>query len=140
MSEDVLDLRLLLDPDIGGNAGSACGGEMKLLSDHDRYESLCGGQPAFELDEHPDGVHVALMVVASPRGNLVAVAWLDLHVGGFELVAIRADGLSQLEGARYSVKPNHISSPAFSPDGRYLVKGWWSSWRDRRRAGGDRRQ
>lgn len=70
-------------------------------------------------------------VVASPRGDLAVVVWLEQHVGGFELVAIRPGGDRQIEGAGYAVEPNCITSPVFSPDGRYLVAGcgrigWWN--------------
>ena len=186
---------------------------LRYLAARDTYEPLNGRRPAFVLDEHPDGAHVALMVVdspynraavwdrrarraawapeatqalcwlpggkevvlvrdglrgpgrqprfvferrswpgvellsacpvesdeanwcagmaASPRGSLVAVAWLEQHVGGFELIAIRPDGDRQIPGAGYAVEPNAISDPVFSPDGRYLVLGcgrlgWWN--------------
>ena len=70
-------------------------------------------------------------MVASPRGDLVAVVWLEQHAGGFELVAVRADGDRQVPGAGYHVEPNGIGTPVFSPDGRYLVLGcgrdaWWN--------------
>jgi hypothetical protein len=70
-------------------------------------------------------------VVASPRGDLVAVVWFEQHVAGFELVAIRPGGDRQVAGGGYAVEPNCISAPVFSPDGRFLVLGcgrfaWWN--------------
>ena len=190
---------------------------LRLLAARDRYEPLDGQRPTFVLDEHPDGVYLAMMavaspynrsavwdrrtrglvwrpdatqalcwlpggqsvalvrdggqwpgfrpqfiferlswpgldrlsacpvdsdeanwaatVVASPRGDLATVAWLEQHVGGFELIAIGAEGDRHLDGAGYAVAPNCISSPAFSPDGRYLVLGcgrfaWWNTAAD----------
>jgi hypothetical protein len=178
---------------------------VRLLEAADQYERLGGARPSFVLDEHPDGVHLALMaidspynraaiwdrrtrsvvwqlertqaicwlpggaelflvrdpevqtawnaqfvgerrawptselvcqcplagewlnwcggVMASPRGDLVAVVWLEQHIGGFELVAIRPEGDEQIAGAGYATEPNGISDPVFSPDGRYLVMG-----------------
>ncbi|HLH24364.1 MAG TPA: hypothetical protein VK066_17720 [Chloroflexota bacterium] len=79
--------------------------------------------------EHPGWPHE---VIPSPRGDLAAFVWLEQDKAGFELVAIRPEGDRQLQGAGYETKAHHISTLAFSPDGRFLVLpcGWFAWWND----------
>lgn len=91
---------------------------------------LLGACPVRSKDANWSG-----RVVASPRGDLVTVVWLEQHVGGFELVRVAPDRNEldrQLEDAGYAFEPNCISGPAFSLDGRYLAMGcgrfsWWNA-------------
>jgi hypothetical protein len=82
-----------------------------------------------------DDANWAGEIVASPRGNLAVVKWIEQHIAGIELVEISPHSDTQIEDAGYSAEPNCVSSPVFSPDSRYLVMGcgrevWWNEEED----------
>jgi hypothetical protein len=60
-------------------------------------------------------------VVASPRGNLAAVRWIEQDRAGFVLVSLDHDVSEQIPTAKFRAKHNTVKGPIFSPDGRYLV-------------------
>lgn len=75
-------------------------------------------------------------VVASPAGDLAAVAWQEQDAAGVEFVALGPDGDRQVAGAGQALDTNWVAGPVFSPDGRFLLLGrgpgerWWTDGAD----------
>jgi hypothetical protein len=69
-------------------------------------------------------------VTISPRGDLIAIAWVEQDCAGLIFVEVRADGDRQSADLSLRTELNRATPPAFSPDGRYIARScgrydWW---------------
>jgi hypothetical protein len=76
---------------------------VRSLPERERYQSIDRLMPAFILDEHPDGAHLALMAVGSPHNRAAVwerrsgrIVWRTTGHAGFVLASGRGTATSTL--------------------------------------------
>lgn len=125
------------------------GSEMVILTDRIGESSATYQGHTFERRAWPENTLISACkvslppwgepvdILVSPHGNLALLRWLTQGASGWEFVLLSDASDLQLQGAGFEMDtPAAIyASPAFSPDGCYVVSGYHTRLVEDKRGG-----